>query len=137
MTYTTEDILKAAELAEIPESMAKFLTSLLDDASFLVAHKQPKYAPISVTSLFLDICRVSGFTPEQMMSEDRTRRMVYTRHTFAAMAVEMFPDDNLSYIGAFMGKGHPMVVYYRNEVRKVKEKRTFCDRLKLKLSKLV
>jgi len=133
MTYTCEAILKAAELAEIPTVTAKYMATLLDEAEYLIKRQKPEYIAPDVEHLFKDVCRVSGFTATQLRIRSRKREISYTRHAFAALACELFPGKNLDTIGSYMCQKHDTVIYYRDQVEKVREKHNFYLDIKKKI----
>ena len=126
--FTPQEFIKAAELAKTNLADARFICSLLIEARFLLGreyHPETTYVPTTVENLFKEICVVSGFTSEDFKSRNRKRELSYTRHVFCSLACDFFPDETMDNIGRYVGVKHDLVIYYKHQVKEVKEKYNF------------
>ena len=95
--------------------------------------KKFKRSYVSIDTLFDDVCRITGFTGNELKSKSRDRDLVYARHSWSYIAHKVFGVSS-SEIGKFISRDHATVLRYYNEVKNVKEKSEACSKIWTKLN---
>jgi len=121
--YSTEVIIKAAELAELPVSAVMSLMIKLEEAFNIITPSRLNHPISNIEDLLQEVCFLSHVSPEDVKTKTRKREVSYARHVFVKIAQEAFPKIKPKDISYLIDKEYQVINWYIKEVDKVPEKR--------------
>jgi len=132
--YSVEVFMKAAEIAGITETDAKYVCSLLDGAYDIVYKVPPKYVLTTPEKLVQDVCKCLHVGYKEMLSDVRSKQLAYTRSAIAVLLSKNFPKLTLSEIGKLVNRDHSTIAYYLIENKRSATKQKIYLTVKQKLN---
>ena len=126
MNFSTEQIRKAFELAEIPEDFANRIIEYLPEAVRSLNIIQAE----TLDDFFGQFCILNSIAESELRSRKRDENLVKLRKKFAILAKERFPGHSSREIGAEINRHGLTVRHYYNREKTRKEKRDNLERLK-------